>query len=283
MLSLNSISYAADFFPYAKRGWAMGSIVSSYFAALILGVPLGSWLGDVFGWNLVFGMLGAIALALLISTYFTLPTFNPGQHKTISGILPAEELRKYFGFLKAQKTVGALLSSFFASAGTVGFLTFVGVWLNGSFGISSSQIGLVFLVCGAAALVASPLAGSLSDRIGKRRQFVISSLFLALFLVVLPRLRWGPALFAVFGVISLSAALRQGPMEALLTQVVSPMSRGSFIALKNSFSQLGIGLAAMLSGMLFQWGGYSPVCILGAISNLLAAVGMLLMVRERYL
>ena len=62
MLSLNTISYAADFFPYENRGWAMGSIFSSYFAALILGVPLGSWLGDRFGWNSVFGTMGAIAL-----------------------------------------------------------------------------------------------------------------------------------------------------------------------------------------------------------------------------
>ena len=44
ILSLNCISYAADFFPYTKRGWAMGSIFSSYFAALILGVPIGSWI-----------------------------------------------------------------------------------------------------------------------------------------------------------------------------------------------------------------------------------------------
>ena len=51
MLSLNAIAYAANFFPYQSRGWAMGSIVSSYFAALILGVPVGSWVGDRYGWN----------------------------------------------------------------------------------------------------------------------------------------------------------------------------------------------------------------------------------------
>jgi predicted MFS family arabinose efflux permease len=62
MLSLNTISYAADFFPYTSRGWAMGSIFSSYFAALILGIPLGSWVGERFGWNAVFGSFGIMAL-----------------------------------------------------------------------------------------------------------------------------------------------------------------------------------------------------------------------------
>jgi predicted MFS family arabinose efflux permease len=133
----------------------------------------------------------------------------------------------------------------------------------------------VFLVAGAAALLASPLAGSISDRIGKRLQFVLSSVALALFLFILPRLHWGAVLFAVFGLLSLSAAFRQGPMEAVLTEIVSSDSRGTFVALKNSFSQLGIGLAAMFSGILFETSGYSGVCFLGAVSCILAAGAML--------
>src|SRR5437867_6149439 len=73
MLSLNTISYAADYFPYAKRGWAMGSIFSSYFAALILGVPLGSILGETLGWNSVFGFSAVAALVLVASTTVFLP------------------------------------------------------------------------------------------------------------------------------------------------------------------------------------------------------------------
>jgi predicted MFS family arabinose efflux permease len=273
ILSLNSIAYAADFFPYAKRGWAMGSIFSSYFAALILGVPLGSWLGDRHGWNSVFGAMGAAALILIFSTYLLLPPLEgitPNERST--GI--AEYIRRYLSFFKTRRSLSALLCSFFASAGTSGFLAFLGMWLHDSFNISGSRIGFVFLVSGAAALLASPFAGSLADRIGKRFQFVISSVFLALFLFILPNMHWGSFLFCIFGLISLAAAFRQGPMEAVLSEIVSSESRGSFIALKNSCSQLGIGLAAMLSGILFELHGYSAVCILCAVSSLLAATAM---------
>jgi predicted MFS family arabinose efflux permease len=282
MLSLNTISYAADFFPYARRGWAMGSIFSSYFAALILGVPIGSWLGDRLGWNAVFGAMGGMGLVLLVGVGFLLPSFG---RKTVrvSHTPFADCARQYVGFLKTQSGMGALMSSGFASAGTMGFLAFLGSWLHDSFGIPGSRVGLVFLVFGAAALLASPFAGAMADRIGKRFQYMLSSISLTLLLCILPSLRWGPGLFAVFCGISLSAAFRQGPMEAVLTEIVASPSRGAFVAMKNAFSQMGTGLAALLSGILFEKAGYGAVCYLAAAANLLAVVGMLFTLRERHL
>jgi predicted MFS family arabinose efflux permease len=165
----------------------------------------------------------------------------------------------------------------------MGFLAFLGTWLHDSFGIPSRKVGLVFLIFGATALVASPLAGSVADRIGKRLQFILSSLSFTLLLFILPNLSWGWALFGIFCLISLAAAFRQGPMEAVLTEIVPSPSRGSFVALKNSFSQLGIALAALLSGLLFEREGYRAVCLLASGANLLAACGMLLTFRMRNL
>ena len=283
MLSLNTISYAADYFPYSRRGWAMGSILSSYFAALILGVPLGSWLGERLGWHAVFAVTGALALALLACIQFVLPRLGTRRRETTAEFLITQQVQTYFAFLRVRRSIGALLGSFCASGGTMGFLAFLGVWLHDAFGISGRKVGLVFLASGAAALLASPVAGSLSDRIGKKVQFVLSNLVLAGLLVLLPRLSWGPALFAVFGTVSLAAAFRQGPLEALVTEIVGQEHRGSFIALKNSFSQLGIAMAALASGILFQRGGYMTVCLLGAGFNILAAGLVLLMIRDRRL
>ncbi len=279
MLSLNTISYAADYFPYSQRGWAMGSIFSSYFAALILGVPIGSWLGSQLGWHAVFAMGGITALLLLLMTRLLLPRLQVHRAPGQAEFALMQDVRTFAGFLQQRQTVGALLSAFCASAGTTGFLAFLGVWLHDDFGIQPQKVGLVFLVSGAAALVASPLAGSLSDRIGKRLQFAGSNLALALLLILLPRLSWGLPLFGVFCAISLSAAFRQGPMEALLTEVVPAQTRGSFIALKNSFSQLGIALAALLSGIAFESFGYGAVCWIGVGANLAASGALIFLVR----
>ncbi len=283
MLSLNSISYAAGFFPYQSRGWAMGSIVSSYFAALILGVPLGSWAGDRLGWHAVFGLAGVLSLALAVLVYALLRPLGGtmGGQAGLGMPLFSTRATVYGQFLRGKETAGGLYASFFASGGAMGFLAFLGVWLHDAFGVSGRQIGLVFLASGCAALLASPIAGAVSDRIGKRLQFVLSSGTFAFLLLALPGLRWGAFLFVVFGAISMAAAFRQGPMEALVTELVPPESRGSYIALRNAFSQLGIALAASLSGVLFQHWGYAAVCVLGCLANLAAAGLMLIAVRRR--
>jgi predicted MFS family arabinose efflux permease len=280
MISLNAISYAADFFPYSNRGWAMSSIMSSYFAALILGVPIGTWVGERYGWNAIFGMTATVVILLSVVIYAFLPSLGARHSRQAGKVLFLNQLRIYAGFLTFSTTRNALLSAFFASAGTMGFLAYVGVWLYDAFGISSKQVGFVFLVSGAAALLASPFAGSLSDRIGKRRQFILSNISLAIFLIILPGSNEKITLFATCGLISLSAAFRQGPMEALLTEVVATAMRGTFVALKNSFSQLGIALAALASGLLFEESGYFAVCLLCAAANV-AAAGMIFLLRDK--
>jgi predicted MFS family arabinose efflux permease len=277
-LSLNALFYAAEYFPYANRGWAMGSIVSSYFAALILGVPLGAFFGSAAGWNAVFGAGSLCALVLALTLAKALPAQHSGAQPHPSSPVGGHALT-YAGFLASPRTLGALGCSFFASAGTMGFIAFVGIWLHDSFGVSARETGMVFIASGAAALLASPVAGALSDRIGKRVQFVLSNAAMAVLLLLLPRLSWGAVLFLAFGGISLGAAFRQGPMEALLSEVIQGRSRASFIALKNCFSQLGIGLAAVACGMLFQSSGYSGVCVFCAGANLVAAGGMFLVGR----
>jgi predicted MFS family arabinose efflux permease len=276
ILSLNTITYAADYFPYEIRGRAMGWIFSSYFAALILGVPLGSFTGDLLGWGWVF--LGAALLA--------------GIYSLVAGaILPPSRILErpartrlhlfaYLEFFTAGPALGALLCSFFVSAGMMGFIGFVGVWLHDSFGVSPRGIGLIFLVSGVAALLGSPMGGALSDRIGKKTQLVASSAVLALLVLLLPGMAWDFNLMLLFCGISLAAAFRQGPMEALMTEVVEAGRRGTFVALKNSFSQLGIGLAALASGALMEASGYTAVCALSAILNLAAAGAALWLMRR---
>ena len=283
LLSLNVITYAGVYFPYARRGWAMGSIFSSYFAALILGVPLASVAAGRLGWRSAFGAAGALALVLLPLARRMLPVPPTSERAAHAGPGVTGHVRNYLEFISRRSTLGALLGSLAASAGMMGFLAFVGVWLHDDFAASTEQVALVFFASGAAALVASPMAGALSDRVGKRAQFMVSNLALALLLVALPRAGWGLGLFATFCLISVAAAFRQGPMEALITEVVATGRRGSFVALRNSFSQLGIGLAALGSGHLFERSGYAAVCFLCAALNIMAAGSVLVLVRDKHL
>jgi predicted MFS family arabinose efflux permease len=72
-------------------------------------------------------------------------------------------------------------------------------------------------------------------------------------------------------------------MEALLSEMAASEYRGTFIALKNSFSQLGIGLAALCSGLLFEFKGYWAVCLLCSTANVLAVGCMFFTLQKRNL
>jgi predicted MFS family arabinose efflux permease len=93
-------------------------------------------------------------------------------------------------------------------------------------------------------------------------------------LAIVPFLPWGWGLLAVFALASLGAAFRQGPLTALMTEMVPGAQRGSFIALRNVSSQMGIGATAYVGGVLYQRFGYAAVTSLCAAMT--AAVVVLL-------
>ena len=105
---------------------------------------------------------------------------------------------------------------------------------------------------GLVAVGSAPLGGIISDRIGKRSVAIVSNIILALAVALIPLFSWGLWLLAAFSVASLGAALRQGPLTALITELVPSTQRGAFIALRNIFSQTGIGIAAFLGGLLYE-------------------------------
>ncbi|HVB29428.1 MAG TPA: MFS transporter, partial [Terriglobia bacterium] len=122
------------------------------------------------------------------------------------------------------------------------------------------------------ALVSAPLAGILSDRWGKRPVSIVGNILLALSVALVPFFPWGAGLLVVFAITSLGAAVRQGPLAALMTGLVPTSERGSFIALRNVFSQMGIGLVVLAGGAIYERHGYFAVTTLCAVMTALVAI-----------
>jgi predicted MFS family arabinose efflux permease len=140
-------------------------------------------------------------------------------------------------------------------------------------------IGLVFLLSGAAGLVGALGAGPLSDRVGKRRVAMGGSLALVVLILAVPRFDQGIALYVFLGLTGLAAASRVAPLQSLVTELVSRESRGAYVALRNTLSQLGIAFVAAVGGVLYVGGGFRPICYLAAVLSFLAAM-LLWMIEE---
>ena len=66
-----------------------------------------------------------------------------------------------------------------------------------------------------------------------------------------PKLTWGPGMFAVLTLTGLSIAFRMAPLLAITTELVTPSERGTFLALRNALSQLGIAASTLSASYLF--------------------------------
>jgi DHA1 family purine base/nucleoside efflux pump-like MFS transporter len=268
-ISTCSVAFAGDWFAYGVRGRAIGLISSAYFAAPILGVPIAAQIADRFGWRRAFLFFAILALVVACGS-LTLPTEHVSSEPS-SGKIRASA-QAFRSFLVRRDTAAALGIAFLVSAGLVGFITYIGQWLNSQFGIATRTIGWVFMLGGLVAVAGAPLGGTLSDRWGKRPVSIASNVLLALSVLLIPFMHWGIWLLGVFAGASLGAAFRQGPLTALMTEMVPGAQRGSFIALRNICSQLGIGAVALAGGVLYQHYGYVAVTTLCAAMTALAAI-----------
>jgi predicted MFS family arabinose efflux permease len=157
------------------------------------------------------------------------------------------------------------------SGGTLALLAFVSPWLIQVFGLTESKVGMVFLVVGAASMLASPLSGWLSDVIGKRRLFLFSSFATAFLVILLPWVRKFGWLLGLFFAVALAIAFRQTSQQTLVTELTPTLGRGSFVALRNCFSQVGIGVSVFLASLLYAKYGFAAVVILSSVESMLAA------------
>jgi len=261
-ISTCSIAFAGDWFDYSIRGRALSWISTAYFAAPILGVPLAAQVADRLGWRNTFYFFAVLA-ALVALLSLRLPRDSREARPT------PEKWRGTFracrSFFRRRDTSAGLVIAFLVSGGLYGFLYYIGQWLNSSFGVATGTIGWVFMLGGLVALVAAPVAGVLSDRWGKRPVSIAGNLLLAASVALVPFFSWGAGLLIVFGVTSLGAASRQGPLAALMTELVPTEERGSFIAMRNVLSQTGIGLVVLAGGVIYEHHGYFAVTTLCAV------------------
>jgi predicted MFS family arabinose efflux permease len=63
MLSGAAVAFVGDYFPYERRGWANGWVMSGIAFGQILGIPLGTILADALGFRWAFLMF-AITMGL---------------------------------------------------------------------------------------------------------------------------------------------------------------------------------------------------------------------------
>ncbi|MGE6607712.1 MFS transporter [Halomonas sp. NPDC076908] len=242
-------SIAPRLVPEAQVPKAMTMIFGGVAAASVLGVPLGTLLGDLSNWRVAFGALGGLSLLTAIALWCWLPPLPPREPVRLRVL--AQQFSNC-GVRVAVLTTGFVVVGHFAA------YTFISPILQEISGISQRHVSSLLLLYGAAGIMGNIAAGMFAGRHPYRAVLVIPSLLLIVVAVfpllgvqpssgVLLLMVWG----AVFGSVSVSIQtwiLRTAPN----TEAATALMAFTF--------NMSIGLGAMMGGRIVD-GASLPIAM----------------------
>ena len=273
MLSGAAVAYVGDYFPYDRRGWANGWVMSGVAAGQIVGIPLGKFLAGAFNFRWPFIVYAiAMAVALLLVIQFV-P--QPDVKRSKDPLTLRRSIRNYAALLGETKIVAAAAAYTLMFSGIGLYLVFLPTWLESDVLLSNNDIVFLFLVGGIMNVLTGPLAGRISDKVGRKPLIISSCIGLSIVMVTTTLVvngRWIAYVF--FGLAMVMIAMRISPFQALITALVSADRRGILMSLSIAIGQVGMATGSALAGIVYEkFGehGYFTNTILGAIGMLTMA------------
>jgi predicted MFS family arabinose efflux permease len=242
------LAIVGDVIPYARRGAAMGQVMSAFAMASVLGVPTGIWLASWQGWHAAFVAIAVVAAIVLAIAVVALPTLR--AHLAGPGRSPAAVL---VALLRERAHWLALMFSTVLCLAGFTIIPFLATYLSRNLGVTDNQLPLVYLCGGLCGLVTQPWIGRMADRHGKHRVFIIAALLAMVPTLTLTHLQPPLPLAAILAVTTVFIILGSGrfvPASALITGAVVPSLRGSFMSLNSAVQSGASGLAAIIGGMI---------------------------------
>ena len=279
ILSGSAISYIGDFFPYNRRGWAAGWVMSGMAFGQIAGIPIGIVLAGVYGFKVPFYLFAAVMAATFVLIWFRVP--QPDVQRTVGRLTISGAVRNYRAMLAKSEIAAAAFAYFTMFLGVSLYVVYLPYWLEQSLGASPNAIASLFVVGGIANVLTGPQAGKLSDRIGRKPVILLSCVGLSIVMAlttVLVREFW--VAYLLYFATMVLVAMRLSPFSALLTALVSDELRGSLMSMTIALGQVGFAVGAATAGPLYSRFGYGSNTVVGAAAVLVMAGIVAYLVRE---
>jgi len=239
---------ATDLVEPEKESSAIALVFLGLTVALVTGVPLGTFIGQNFGWQstflgvVVLGVIGFIASAILVPANLT---------KTVSAGIKAQ-----LQVLTSPRLLLVYLITAVGYGGNFIAFTFLAPMLNEVTGLSAGAISLVLLLYGASVAVGNIAGGKLADRIGAVASLTVIFTGLAISLVALGAFLTNPiAAIAVAAFCGGFAFANVPPLQSYVVQIAREVSPGAVdvaSGLNIGAFNLGIAGGAWAGGLVVE-------------------------------
>ncbi|MGC0378694.1 MFS transporter [Streptomyces sp. SAI-229] len=247
---------AAQIVPAKSVGRATSVIFSAVPLGSVLGVPLGTFVGDTAGWRTAFLVMGGFTLAVLALLLLAVPPLPAHQ---------ATRLHVLTRMLRNTNTRYALVTTFLVVLAHFGAYTYVTPFLEQVTHVSTGLITIYLLVYGTAGIAGNFLGGSTVGR-HPRATFATAAALIAAATFLLPVLgrsdAGAVALLIVWGI-----AYGAVPVcsQTWFSKAAPDSPEASSVLFTASF-QATISLGALVGGAVLDRSSPSTVMILGGLA-----------------
>ncbi|MDG3085099.1 MFS transporter [Vibrio hannami] len=226
-----------------KAASAIAIMFTGLTVALVTGVPLGTWIGQSFGWQATFLIVAILGLIALIGSAFLVP----GNLKQP----PATKLSSQLKVLTKPRLLLVYAITALGYGGTFTAFTYLAPILENITGFESSAISLIMLVYGVSVAVGNIWGGKMADKMGPTK--ALTFIFLALAIILLVFNVTAVSKFAAVATILIWGAFAFGNVPGLQVYVVKLAERYAPDAVDVAS---GLNIAAFNVGIaLGSWGG----------------------------
>jgi MFS family permease len=264
----------ADMFQQRRAeymGWYRAIRTASYLLGPLLGGFVLFYADFRTAWISV-GILGILALLPALALPREDRTTLPAQRQPVTWALIGQQVTQAFRnrVLLALGIVEAAL--YLGLRANKAFLPLYAV----SMGINPAQIGIIFSIQVAVTMLAQPVGGHFSDRLGRKPVIFFGLLLVAGALPLMVMTQELVILAALSVVLGLGEAAVMPSMLTLGTELSSKENYGSTLGMLDAMDNVGKALGPVVAGLLLGWLSYAAT--FGIIGGLLIMVAIAFLV-----
>ena len=251
---------AASLVPPTRRGWAISMVMAGLSISNVVGVPFATWMGQTYGWRLLFILVGFIGLLTLALVW----RFVPFQ-----AVHPDASIRRELGALKRLQVWLAILIGIVGFGGFFATYTYIAHTMTAVAGIPSALIPLVVALYGLGMVAGNIVGGRLADRSVMGTLYKILPAIAAALVVYAVAVHWPWSAFVMVFVVGASGSMLIPALQTRLLDA-SPDAPSLASSLNHAALNVANALGAFLGGVVIAWGwGYVAPALVGAVLALL--------------
>ena len=254
--------------PKEKGASAIAIMFTGLTVALVTGVPLGTYIGQVFGWEATFLTVSILGLLAMIGSAILVPS-NLKQAKPTN-------LAAQVKVLTHPRLLLVYAITAIGYGGTFIAFTYLAPILNEVTGFESSSVGLILLVYGISVAVGNIWGGKMADNFGPIKALTIIFSGLAGILLVLNFTAYNPVAAVI--TILVWGAFAFGNVPGLQVYIVklaekyTPDAVDVASGLNIAAFNVGIAIGAWGGGIIVEEHGLMNTPWVGAVVVLIALI-----------